>query len=244
MPGSPQTQAYACARPQSGDLVSVEQALAIGLAQAYPIAETEVVDLSCVTGRILAQAVRADTSLPRFDYSAMDGYAINTSALAAGFPARLKVTGSIAANRATGNPTLRRGCTFRILTGAPIPAGADAVVAQEDVRREEDCIILSQALNSGDNIRKRGEDAMAGQTLLEAGLCIGPVQAGVAAATGYPGLRVFRRLRVAIFTNGSELRQPGENLLPGEIYELEPLHSSGPACKTLDRNRRSRNIRR
>ena len=129
----------------SGDLVSVEQALAIGLAEARPIAETELVDLSAVAGRILAQPVKADEPLPRFDYSAMDGYAVDTSSLAAEFPARLKMAGSIAAHCTIGKPVLQDGCAFRILTGAPIPAGANAVIAQEDVRREGDRIVLSRA---------------------------------------------------------------------------------------------------
>jgi molybdopterin molybdotransferase len=219
MPGLLQTQADACLAPANGDLVSVEQALATGLAEAQPIVETERVDLSAVTGRILAQPIKADAPLPRFDYSAMDGYAVDTSCLSAEFPTRLKVTGSIAAHRTIGNPVLRDGCALRILTGAPIPAGADAVVAQEDVRREGDRIILSGPPRPGDNVRRRGEDVRSGDCLIEAGTAMGPLQAGVAAACGYPGVRVFRRLRVALFTTGSELRQPGESIQPGEIYD-------------------------
>ena len=83
--------------PSMEDLVSVERALAIGLARARPIVETERVDLCDVTGRILAQTIRADAPLPRFDYSAMDGYALDTSSLSADIPTLLKVTGSIAA---------------------------------------------------------------------------------------------------------------------------------------------------
>jgi molybdopterin molybdotransferase len=219
MPALLQAQTDVCSSPATGDLVSVEQALAIGLAEARPIAETELIDLDDAAGRILAQAVKADSPLPRFDYSAMDGYAVDTSTLTAGLPGRLRIAGTVAANRTVGHPVLQHGCTFRILTGAPIPAGADAVVVQEDVEREGDHIFLSRAPKQGDNIRRRGEDVLAGETLLEAGTLMGPVQAGVAAALGHPGLRMFRRLRVAIFTNGSELRQPGENLRPGEIYD-------------------------
>lgn len=231
MPALLQTEIDACLTPTSGDLVSVEQALAIGLAEARPIAETELVDLSAVAGRILAQAVRADEPLPRFDYSAMDGYAVDTHGLAAEFPVRLTVTGSIAARRTAGNPVLRDGCAFRILTGAPIPAGANAVIAQEDVRREGDRIVLSRAPRVGENIRKRGEDVQAGDSLIGAGTEIGPLQAGVAAACGYPGVRVFRRLRVAMFTTGSELRQPGESILPGEIYDANRFVLRGLLAK-------------
>jgi molybdopterin molybdotransferase len=214
-----QPEIDACLSPASTDLVSVEQALAIGLAEARSIAETELVDLSAVAGRILAQPVRADEPLPRFDYSAMDGYAVDTTSLATEFPARLQIAGSIAARRTVGTPVLQDGCAFRILTGAPIPVGADAVIAQEDVRREGDRIVLSRAPRAGDNIRRRGEDVRSGDCLIEAGTAMGPLQAGVAAACGYPGVRVFRRLRVALFTTGSELRQPGESIQPGEIYD-------------------------
>ena len=168
--------------------------------------------------------------MPRFDYSAMDGYAVDTSGLSAEFPIRLKVTGSIAASRTVGKPVLRNGCAFRILTGAPIPGGADAVVAQEDVRREGDRIILSRAPRPGDNIRRRGEDVAPGDSLIEAcNTPTGPLQVGVAAACGYPGVRMFRKLRVAIFTTGSELRQPGESIQPVEP-DMTPTASSSAAC--------------
>jgi molybdopterin molybdotransferase len=231
MPALLQTEFDACLPPASMDLVSVQQALAIGLAEARPIAETELVDLSAVAGRILAQPVKADEPLPRFDYSAMDGYAVDADGLATEFPARLKVAGSIAARRTVGKPVLQDGCAFRILTGAPIPAGANAVIAQEDVRREGDRIVLSRAPRAGDNIRRRGEDVRPGDSLIEAGTEMGPLQAGVAAASGYPGVRVFRRLRVAMFTTGSELRQPGENLLAGEIYDANRFVLRGLLAK-------------
>jgi molybdopterin molybdotransferase len=232
MSALPQTEIDACLAPGGGgDLVSVEQARTIGLAEARPIAETELVDLSAVAGRILAQPIRADAPLPRFDHSAMDGYAVDTSGLAAEFPARLRVAGSIAARRTVGKPVLQDGCAFRILTGAPIPAGADAVVAQEDVRREGDRIVLSRAPGAGDNIRKRGEDVRVGDSLIEAGTEMGPLQAGVAAACGSPGARVFRRLRVAMFTTGSELRQPGESIVPGEIYDANRFVLRGLLAK-------------
>lgn len=208
-----------CLPASKADLASVGEALARGIEETRPIAETELVDLSAVTGRVLAQAIRADAPLPRFDYSAMDGYAVDTSRLSAAFPVRLTIAGSIAASRTIGKPELGDGCAFRILTGAPIPAGADAVIAQEDVRREGDRIVLLHAPEPGENIRRRGEDVGQGDCLIAAGTLMGPLQAGVAAACGYPGVRAFRKLRVALFTTGSELRQPGESIRPGEIYD-------------------------
>lgn len=210
------TDASSCA---AEGLVSVQEALAIGFAKTQPIAETELVDLPDAIGRILAQAIETDEPLPRFDYSAMDGYAVNTASLTEPLPAGLRVSGTIAARSSAGNPTLRPGCAIRILTGAPIPDGADAVVAQEDVRCQGDRIIPSVAPKPGDNIRRRGEDATAGCSLVEAGATMGPLQAGVAAACGRSKVRMFRKLRVAMFTTGSELRQPGEKIQPGEIYD-------------------------
>lgn len=219
MSGMLQVQIDTCQPSSKADLVSVSDAIATGIAETWAIAETELVDLSAVTGRILAQAIRADAPLPRFDYSAMDGYAVDTSRLSGTFPLRLKVAGSIAARGTFGKPELGDGCTFRILTGAPIPDNADCVVAQEDVHREGDRIVLRRAPRPGENIRRRGEDVGQGDCLIEGGTAMGPLQVGVAAACGYPGVRVFRKLRVALFTTGSELRQPRESLRTGEIYD-------------------------
>ena len=231
MPRLLPAQSDTCSAPAMGALVSVEQALAKGLAEAPSMVETELVDLSAVTGRILAQTIKADAPLPRFDYSAMDGYAVDTFSLSAEIPIRLKVTGSIAASRTIESQVLRNGCAFRILTGAQIPAGADAVIAQEDVRREGDCITFTILPRPGDNIRRRGEDVELGDSLIEAGTAMGPLQVGVAAACGYPGVRVFRRLRVAMFTTGSELRQPGESIQPGEIYDANRFILRGLLAK-------------
>jgi molybdopterin molybdotransferase len=177
------------------------------------------VDLTLVAGRVLAQTIKADAPHPRFDYSAMDGYAVDTSTLPSSLPIRLKVSGSATANRIVKTKALQMDCAVRILTGACIPVGANAVVAQEEISHDGDGIILRRTPVPGENIRKRGEDVTAGDVLIEAGTCMGPLEAGVAASAGYPAVRVFRRIRVAIFTTGSELRQPGENILPGEIYD-------------------------
>jgi molybdopterin molybdotransferase len=233
-----QAEANACQVLSAVGPISIAQAIAKGLKEARPIAETELVDLPCVSGRILAQAIKADAPLPRFDYSAMDGYAVNTSSLSAESTVGLKIAGSIAAHRTVGKPQLGSGCAFRILTGAPIPAGADAVVAQEEVHREGDRIVLLRAPRPGDNIRRQGEDVGRGDSLIDAGTMMGPLQVGVAAACGYRSVRVFRKLRVALFTTGSELRQPGESLEPGEIYDANRfiLHSllSRPWIEIVD----------
>jgi len=201
-------------------LLPVDIALEKGLAMARAVAETERVDLEHATNRVLAQALIAQAPLPRFDYSAMDGYAVRSADLAGDMPLSLKVVGRIAAgDRGSDQVMPPEPAAVRILTGAPIPSGADAVVAQEDVERWDDSIVLFRAPRPGENIRPCGEDARPGDVLLEAGTLLGPREIGVAASAGRWELEVFRKVRVAVFSTGSELRRPGETLFPGEIYE-------------------------
>jgi molybdopterin molybdotransferase len=117
-----------------------------------------------------------------------------------------------------GEIVLKSGTAARILTGAPIPRDANAVIAQEETRREANEIVLSRIPRRGENIRLRGEDVQAGDTLIDAGTLMDPRAMGVAASAGLARAEVFRKLRVAIFSTGSELRQPGETIAPGEIY--------------------------
>lgn len=205
-------------RPSGGDApVSVEMAIATGLTLRSPV-ETETIDLLQASGRVLAHALRAEAPQPRFDYSAMDGYAVDIADFDRALPIRLRVTGRITASRMTDEVALQPRSAMRILTGAPIPYRANAVIAQEDVRREGDTIVVPRLPRPGENIRLRGEDVQAGDTLIEAGQLMEPRQMGVAAGAGFARIEVFRKLRVAIFSTGSELRQPGDTLAPGEIY--------------------------
>lgn len=204
--------------PNDGDTpVSVEVAVATGMTLRSPV-ETETVDLLQASGRVLAQTLRAESPHPRFDYSAMDGYAVDIADFDRALPIRLRVTGRITASRMTDEVALQPRSTLRILTGAPIPYRANAVIAQEDVRREGDTIVVARLPRPGENIRLRGEDVQAGDTLIEAGSLMEPRLMGVAAGAGFARIEVFRKLRVAIFSTGSELRQPGETVAPGEIY--------------------------
>lgn len=204
--------------PNDGDTpVSVEVAIATGMTLRSPV-ETETVDLLQASGRVLAQTLRAESPQPRFDYSAMDGYAVDIADFDHALPIRLRVTGRITASRMTDEVALQPRSALRILTGAPIPYRANAVIAQEDVRREGDTIVVARLPRPGENIRLRGEDVQAGDTLIEAGSLMEPRLMGVAAGAGFARIEVFRKLRVAIFSTGSELRQPGETVAPGEIY--------------------------
>ncbi len=200
-----------------GRLVSVGVALDRGLALAEPVAETQRLPLDQAHGRVLADAVRAGCSLPMFDNAAMDGYALRRADLAGDGPWRMPVAGRVAAGD-RGDAPLPAGAVFRIFTGAPVPPGCDAVVAQERVRPEGRAIRLDRRPRWGENIRHAGEDLAIGTEIMPAGRRVGPRVAALLAATGCGEVTVRRRLRVAFFSTGSELRAPGAPLSPGQIW--------------------------
>ncbi|RFC67583.1 MULTISPECIES: gephyrin-like molybdotransferase Glp [Mesorhizobium] len=212
--------------PKPGALLSVDMALAKGLALVEPVQEVERMSLEQAHGRVLAEAVKASVPLPLFDNSAMDGYAIRIADIAGAGPWRLPIVGRIAAGDA-GNEPLPKGATLRIFTGAPVPPGCDAVVMQEMVRLEGDAIWLDRRPKLDENIRRAGEDLAAGTEIISAGRCIGPRAAALLAASGCGKVAVRRRIRVAFFSTGSELRAPGVPLSPGQIWNSNRYHLQG-----------------
>ena len=185
------------------------------LASARPVRESEQLDLAAAFGRVLAADLVSPLTVPPFANSAMDGYALRAAEVpAAG--ARLPVRGRFAAGDAPG--VLPAGAAARIFTGAPVPAGADAVVMQEHCLADGDGVIINQQPAAGQFVRLAGSDLQAGQVLLPAGACLSAAALGLAASVGIAGVDVFRRLRVAMFYTGSELTMPGEPLAPGHIY--------------------------
>ena len=183
------------------------------LLDSVPSLEAEDVLLELASGRILAAPVVARWDLPGFDNSAMDGYAVRASEVArasAAAPVRLPVRGEVAAGRAA--EPLARGTAMRIFTGAALPAGADAVVRQEDTRREGDAVLIEVAVPPGAAVRRRGEDVAAGTTVLHPGGRVSPADIAVAAAAGSASLRVGRRPRVAVVATGDELRPAGSDI--------------------------------
>lgn len=211
------TETDACAAsPGASRLTTVDAALERGLALAQAISGTELLPLADATGRILAEPAVAELALPPFDNAAMDGYAVRLGELRGEGPWRLAVAGRIAA----GDPprAMPPSGALRILTGALVPAEASAVVMQERVRLEDGAIVLAERPREGLNIRRAGEDLPAGGTILSAGVVIGAREAAALAAIGLAEVPVRRRLRVAIFSTGSELVQPGERLGSGQIY--------------------------
>ena len=197
-------------------MLSFDQAREFLLDRARPVNAWETVDLPHALGRVLAQDERATVDVPGYDNSAMDGYAVRSSDVMAQRETCLRVAQRIAAGK-TGAP-LGRGEAARIFTGAPIPPGADAVVMQESCRQDGQTVRFSVPVTPGDWIRPQGNDVAAGARVLAAGARIRPQEMGLAASVGLTGLRVCRRLRVAIFSSGDELLQPGEPMRPGAIY--------------------------
>ena len=185
----------------------------------------ERVPLGRARGRVLAEALVAGIALPPFDNSAMDGYAVRAADVAGatdGDPRELPVTADIPAGR-TDVPPLEPGTAHRIMTGAPLPAGADTVVQVEHTDGGLDRVRVLRAPTAGTSVRRAGEDVVAGQVVLPAGTVLGAPQIGVAAAVGAAALPVRRRPTVLVLSTGSELVAPGTPLQPGQIYE-----SNGP----------------
>jgi molybdopterin molybdotransferase len=199
----------------SGGLLSVEEALATLLAGARPITEVETVPTLAATGRVLARTQVSTLDVPPLDNTSMDGYAVRAEDCKSG-SARLRVAQRIPAG-AIGEP-LARGTAARIFTGAPIPAGADAVVMQEQCEVVGEDVVVKHVPHPGEWIRRAGEDIHAGATVLEAGVRLRAQEIGLAASVGLPTLPVTRRCRVALFSTGNELVMPGEPLPPGAIY--------------------------
>jgi molybdopterin molybdotransferase len=216
-------------------LLSVDEALERVLAGAHPVAETESVQTISAAGRVLALAQRSTMNVPPLDNSAMDGYAVRLADLKGAEP-RLKVAQKIMAG-GVGGP-LAAGTAARIFTGAPIPAGADAVVMQEDCEVEGDRIVVKKMPQAGEWIRLVGSDIRAGDMILPAGIRLSPQDTGLAASIGIASLPVYRRVRLGLFFTGDELVMPGDPLPPGRIYNSNRFTLSGLAhafdCEVRD----------
>jgi len=178
-----------------------------------PLAET--------LGLTLAEEVIAPLSLPGFDNSAMDGYAVLAADVATASettPVRLPVSEDIPAGR-TDIPTLQPGTAHRIMTGAPLPYGATAVVPVEVTDGAVDTVTIRAGAAEGQHVRRAGEDVTAGTTVLQAGQVLTPAALGLAAALGLRGLTVTPRQRVLVVSTGTELVSAGQPLASGQIYE-------------------------
>lgn len=195
--------------------LSFEEARRRVLALVAAPMPAESVAVGVCAGRVLAEPVLGMLDLPRFDQSAMDGYAVRAAEVVPG--ARLPVTGRTAAGEKPG--ILATGGAHRILTGAPLPLGADAVITQERAHLEGEAVMFAVAPPPGTNLRRRGEDMRAGQALVAEGTVLDWRHVAVLAAQGIGAVRVRGRPRVALLSSGRELRGAGEELAEGQIHD-------------------------
>jgi molybdopterin molybdotransferase len=203
-----------------GTLISLADAQRLVLERAKPL-EAERVPIERAAGRVLAEPAAAAVDLPPFPSSAMDGYALR-SADTAGAPVSLPIVARIAAGAPAGR-LLAAGEAMAIATGGTVPEGADAVVQIELVEETDGSLRVTAPVAAGANVRDRGGDVRTGETVLEAGVVLRAGQVGALAAAGVAEVRCAKRPRVGILVTGSELRQPGEELGPGQIYESNGL---------------------
>jgi len=195
------------------DLLSMEEAQRLVL-ERVRLLPPEWIPLDDAPGRVLAEPAVAVVDLPPFDSSAMDGFAVR----AADTPGRLLVGFRIAAGRPAPRP-LEPGEAMAIATGGAVPDGADSVIPVEYVVDHGNEVEIQEAVEPGAFVRPRSGDARRGAVVVEPGVRLGPGHLGALAAAGVAEVHAARRPRAAVLTTGSELRTPGEELEPGQIYE-------------------------
>jgi molybdopterin molybdotransferase len=195
-------------------VLTVEEALAKML-ERVRVLETERIDVRAALGRVLAEPVLSRREIPPWPNSSMDGYAV-LAADTTRTPVTLKVIERIPAG-AMPSRTLGPGEAARIFTGAPLPAGADAVIPQEDVEADETRVTIARTVETGAYVRPRGEDVRVGDRVLEPGRPIGAAEIGLLATLGHSPVLVHRRPRVAVLSTGNELADLGTEPGPGQI---------------------------
>jgi len=214
-------------------MLSVSAAQSQILARIPSPAPPEVVTVAGALGRVLAEDVRSTTDVPPTDNSAVDGYAVGAADIPRAGTRPLDVVADLPAGALYGE-TLGRGQALRIMTGAPIPGGADTVYPQEVVTRSGPRIEVPP-IRAGANVRYRGEDVRAGAVVLGAGSVVRPQEMGVAASLGLARLLVRQRPRVAILSTGDEVAEPGGERAPAQIYDANRFTLRGlvEACGAL-----------
>ena len=203
-------------------LTPYEEARRIILENVRPVERTEKVPLEEAHGRVLAEDIIAEISIPPFDRAAMDGYAVraeDTYGASTFKPKRLRLIGSAY----PGEPfrgEVGKGECVQIATGCPIPKGADAVVMVEFTKEEGGIVEVQRPVYPGANVAPRGEDLEEGTTVLKAGVLLTPPKVGVLAALGRRAVEVYERPRVSILSTGREVREVGSELGEGEVYDI------------------------
>jgi molybdopterin molybdotransferase len=213
-----QDNATDCCFAEAEKMMPLEEALEKLSETVSAIAAIEETFLADCLGRVLATDLVAPMMVPPHDNSAVDGYAVFHADLNPNNPTRLPVTARIAA----GHPldrAAKRGEALRIFTGAPMPEAADTVIMQEDTVIEGDDVLIKPGVKKGANRRRAGEDVKKGAIILKRGHKLRPQEIGLAASVGCQTLKVYKQLRVAVFSTGDEVRDPGKPLPAGGIYD-------------------------
>jgi len=200
-----------------GDMISYEEARRLVMKEARTL-DAEDVALDDSFRRVLAADIRSPRALPPFDNSAMDGYAVRSIDISGELPAILRIAGERPAGTARAG-TVAPGECIKIMTGAPLPRGADAVVPREDVEESAATIAVGRPVQPGENIRSRGEDIVEGETALPKGAILNAACIGFLAALGIAKVSVRIRPSIGVLTTGTEIRDISEPLEPGAIYD-------------------------
>ncbi len=200
-------------------LITPDKALEIILKHT-PTLEKERIPLLASTGRVLGNDIVANISIPPFDNSAMDGYALHaldSRDATASSPVFLPIRGEIQAGGGLQAYPLEKGTAVRIMTGAPVPPSADSVIQFEDTEESEGSVKLFRRVAPGENIRRAGEDIRPGQRVLEIGVRLRAADVGLLASLNHQEIEAYRMPKVAIISTGDEIADPGEEMRPGQI---------------------------
>jgi len=202
----------------TGPLMRIEEMERLIAERVSPVTDQEDVPVGAALGRVVAGDLVAPADVPPFDNAAVDGFAVRSADLSADAPTRLRVVDRVAAGHGPSQ-VLGEGEAARIFTGAPVPEGADTVFMQEDARVEDGFVVVPPGLPRGANFRLAGEDIRRGSVALPAGRRLAAPHVALCAALGLTQVRVRRRVRVALFSTGDEVVEPGRALPKAALYD-------------------------